>query len=337
MKLGIVGNGGIVQTVLPAIQNCGIETPALWCRNAQKGKAIIEKFGITTYFDDYKEFLKADSFDTVYIGLVNSLHYSYAKQALAAGKNVILEKPFCSTWAEAQDLLQAAKENGVYAVEAMLPFFNANADQIAEHLEEIGDLRIVTSVFAKYSSRYDAYRKGTVLPAFDPQLSGGALYDINVYNIALMVCLFGKPRYSYYLANLGENGMDTSGVLAMNYGGFKAVCIGTKDSTSPSGVTLTGTDGVITVESYPSLVRKISVTNRVTGESKRIDADLPENPYEMEFSAIRKAMEQKDDVQIYIWNQWTLEVMNLLMQARQDAGIVFPADEEVFSVSDEEW
>ena len=48
------------------------------------------------------------------IGLINSAHYSYAKQALLHGKNVILEKPFTGFYNEAQELQQIAEENKLF-------------------------------------------------------------------------------------------------------------------------------------------------------------------------------------------------------------------------------
>ena len=55
-------------------------------------------------YTDYQVFLGDDSFDTVYIGLTNTLHYQYAKDAILAGKHVIVEKPFTVSATEAKEL-----------------------------------------------------------------------------------------------------------------------------------------------------------------------------------------------------------------------------------------
>lgn len=47
------------------------------------------------------------------MSLINSVHHQYAKEALLAGKNAIVEKPFCPTYAEAKELADIAKEKGV--------------------------------------------------------------------------------------------------------------------------------------------------------------------------------------------------------------------------------
>ncbi len=51
------------------------------------------------------------------------------------------------------------------------------------------------------------------------------LRDLNIYNIHLLVGLFGKPNRVEYLPNV-ERGVDTSGILVLDYGNFKAVAIG---------------------------------------------------------------------------------------------------------------
>ena len=67
MKLGIAGNGGIVITALESLKNTDIEVTALWCRNAEKGMPLKEKYGIPALYTDYEEFLTNGDFDTVYV------------------------------------------------------------------------------------------------------------------------------------------------------------------------------------------------------------------------------------------------------------------------------
>ena len=68
--------------------------------------------------------------------------------------------------------------------------------------------------------------------------------DLNVYNIHFLTGLFGKPEAVSYHANV-ERGIDTSGILTMDYGSFQAVCIGAKDCQAPLVSTLQGDGGYI--------------------------------------------------------------------------------------------
>lgn len=67
----------------------------------------------------YDQALKETNADTVYVAVPNSLHYSFAKKALLAGKNVICEKPFTVKYDEFKELKQIAKEKQLILVEAI--------------------------------------------------------------------------------------------------------------------------------------------------------------------------------------------------------------------------
>lgn len=326
MKLGVAGNGMIVKTVLHELQDTDISTSALWCRNTERGKPVADAFGIERVYTDYDAFLQDDSYDTVYIGLANSVHYEFAMKAIQAHKNVIVEKPFTSTYREARRLYDVAVEKGVYLFEVMLTRYSDNYEAIVPHLDEIGDIRIVRCTFCQYSSRYDAYCAGDVKPAFDPALSGGALMDINVYNISFMTGLFGAPCGSYYMANIGYNGIDTSGILVMDYGSFKAVCTGAKDCSAENGLFIQGTKGWIKIPNRPGFISNVTLHLYSDGSDKCIDV-AEEKPYCKEFEKIAETIRKKDIGTMYNWLNASMQTMLVLENARQDAGIIFPADE----------
>ena len=97
MKLALIGTGKIIADALVALQPIdAIERRAIFARphSRAKGAALAAQYGIAAVYTDYAALLAQADIDTVYIGLVNSAHFSYGKQALEAGKNVIMEKPF---------------------------------------------------------------------------------------------------------------------------------------------------------------------------------------------------------------------------------------------------
>ncbi|MFP3480910.1 gfo/Idh/MocA family oxidoreductase, partial [Burkholderia sp. SIMBA_057] len=72
-------------------------------------------------------------------------------------------------------MIHAAKTNGVLLMEAMKTTFLPNFSMLQNHLHKIGPVRRFTASYCQYSSRYDAYKNGTVLNAFKPELSNGSL------------------------------------------------------------------------------------------------------------------------------------------------------------------
>lgn len=319
MKLGIVGNGGIVKMALHILKDTDIVVSSLWCRNAEKGKPLVEEYGIPSLYTDYDAFLKDDSFNTVYIGLINSLHYEYAKKAILAHKHVIVEKPFTSTYEQAKELYDLTKENNVFVFEAIMSRYSKNYQHIQKYLPCIGDIKMIQCNYSQYSSRYDAYLRHEVLPAFDPEEYGGALYDINVYNIHFVEGLFGKPVFTHYEANIGFNGADTSGTLIMRYPEYIAVCTGAKDSASHNGVMIQGTKGYIQMDSRPGIIQNISLHTKE--EERVIDIEKMQSPMKTEFEQIASIIAEKEYSTMMQWMLDSLEVMKILSNSRNEIGL----------------
>ncbi|MCD8084607.1 MAG: Gfo/Idh/MocA family oxidoreductase [Clostridiales bacterium] len=251
MKLGVVGNGLIVGWLFRDIKEIPeIRATALCVRekSREKGRELAEANGVSELYTDYEEFLAKGDFDTVYIGIANTMHYSYAKQALLAGKHVICEKPFTMTAAEARDLAELARERKLFLWEAFKIPYGPLYSAVKEHLPEIGEVRMVQCNYSQFSSRYERYQAGIITPAFDPECGGGSLYDLNLYNLHFVIGLFGKPDQVQYFANKGYNGIDTSGALILRFGPVLGVCTAAKDSGSPCYGFVQGTKGHIRIQ-----------------------------------------------------------------------------------------
>ena len=114
IKLGTIGSGDIVHSILDAVrQTEGIECAAIYSRSLEKGNALAEKYQVKSIYTDMQAFLADKEMNFVYIASPNSLHYEQTKMALLAGKNVICEKPFCVKLEEAKELDRLAKEKNL--------------------------------------------------------------------------------------------------------------------------------------------------------------------------------------------------------------------------------
>lgn len=109
MKLLIAGAGFIVSdflTITKDLKNTELVGITGTTSDLEHMKEYQEKYGIEKIYTDYDQALKETSADTVYIAVPNFLHYSFAKKALLAGKNVICEKPFTVKYDEFKELKQ---------------------------------------------------------------------------------------------------------------------------------------------------------------------------------------------------------------------------------------
>ena len=245
MRVGITGAGMTVPWFLEAAELIPeMEIGALFARKEEKRKELCEKYHIPAAYDSYEKLLADESLDVLYLPLPNSLHYSFAKQALEAGKHLIMEKPFTVTYAEAKELAELAESKGLLLFEAVTNQYNPNYEKVMELLPGLGDMKIVQLNYSQYSSRYDAFKQGIVAPVFDPEKAGGALLDLNVYNIHFVTGLFGEPQSVHYYPNM-ERGVDTSGILILEYPSFKCSCIAAKDCGAPLSINIQGDKGCI--------------------------------------------------------------------------------------------
>lgn len=269
MKLGIIGTGKIVVEALGAMEPLHeIQRNAIFARphSRENGEALAAKYAIPEVYTDYEKLLAEADIDTVYIGLINSVHYSYAKKALVNGKNVILEKPFTGTYEEAQELFDFGREKGLFVFEAITVLHSDVIEKMRACLPKIGKIRMMLANYSQYSSRYDRYLSGEVDPSFDLKKMGGALRDINVYNLHYAVDLFGEPLKSQYFPNTGFNGVDTSGTMILEYDGFSAVCTGAKDSDSPCFVQIQGEKGYMRIDGKPNAASNLTIVITEEGE-----------------------------------------------------------------------
>ncbi|EHJ00890.1 oxidoreductase domain protein [Clostridium sp. DL-VIII] len=329
MRLGIMGSGMIVKDFLsinPPLEN--LELTAICGRKSSEGiiTELKNKYNIKEIFYDYDELLKCD-LDAIYIALPNNLHFEFAKKALEANKNVIVEKPFTSTYKEALILSDLAKEKKLFVFEAITNQYLPNYKKIKELLPTLGNIKIVQCNYSQYSSRYDKFKVGNVLPAFDPKFSGGALMDLNIYNIHYAVGLFGKPKNVEYHANV-ERGIDTSGVLLLDYGNFKCVCIGAKDCRAPIANNIQGDEGCIYQDTPANVCERFELIKN-DGTSTVINENNYEHRMANEFIEFADMIENNDLEGCYRMLEHSLIVSEVQTIARKKGGIVFPADDDI--------
>ena len=325
MNIGILGTGSIARTMAAEFA----KVPAFRCeavcsRQQATGEALAQQFGIPKVYTDYDAMLADPDIELVYIATPNSLHYAQTKAALLAGKNVLCEKPFVLTVAEADELIALAKEKHLFLFEAITTAHHPNYALAKQYLDDIGSLRIVSCTFCQYSSRYDAFCAGETPPVFDPACAGGALMDLGVYNVSYIVGLFGEPNQVHYTANV-ERGIDTSGILTMDYTGFKAVSMAAKDCAAPARCIIQGTKGYIQQKSTANCCGGITFhPNEGKEEHYNLNGGRPREA--AEFETFARAMESGDQELCTRMQDTSIAVSRVLTVARRSAGIRFPGE-----------
>lgn len=318
MKLTVVGTGKIVEEALPIITATnGIQVQALVStpRSQEKAKALADHYQIQDLYTDLEEALTNPNTDTVYVATPNHLHYEMTKAALLAGKHVICEKPFTLKEAQAQELAEIAKRKQLILLEAITNLYLENFAVLKEELANLGDIKIVDCNYSQYSSRYDAFKEGVIAPAFDPEKGGGALRDLNIYNIHLVVALFGEPTSVDYLPNM-ERGVDTSGILILDYTDFKVVCIAAKDCSAEVRTTIQGNKGSMIVAGESNTLPQVQVTENGI-EPRVINKNGSEHRMAAEFRVFQAIIDERDFERAQEALDHSLKVMKVLDLASQ--------------------
>lgn len=328
MKIAAAGTGFIAKEVLPQLADWGWTVEAICStpRSEEKAKALAEQCGGTArVYTDFSTMLDSETVDAVYLCVPNHLHHSFVKAALTKGVNVIVEKPIASNDREALELAELARSKQLFFYEAISTLYHPNFHKLRELLPLLGEIKLVSCNFSQYSSRYDRFLSGDIAPVFDPVQSGGALMDLNLYNLHYLIGLFGVPKSVGYQPNI-QKGIDTSGVLTLDYGRFQAVSIAAKDCGAPCFYTIQGTKGYL-FQSTPANTCGEILLHLNNGTEQRFDASTPSR-LEPEFRHFLKEMAAGDLQSCYRTLEQSLDVCRVQTEARTGAGIYFPADIE---------
>lgn len=321
MNICAIGTGAITTSMLAEFARSDVlHCTAIYSRKEETGRAMADRFGIPTVYTDMEKMLSDPAIDMVYVASPNCFHYPQAKAALLAGKHVLCEKPFAPTVAEAQELITLAKENGLFLFEAITTAHHPHYAQVKQWLPRLGDLKTVICTFCQYSSRYPALLAGKASPVLDHAYAGGALMDINLYNIHFVVGLFGAPKSVRYFPNRHETGVDTSGLLLLEYEHFCCQCVGAKDCAAQNGVQIVGEAGNLTVT--PSSSNCQNVTLNLRNQPQQTVA-LTENPWYYEVQDIGAIIAAGDLAGCHRALDTTLQVVAVLEQARTYAKFDF--------------
>lgn len=329
MKLGIIGAGMIAQEVLTfigEIENIEVVAIAATPRSAEKLRNFSEKYGISKYYTAYEELLANPEIEVVYVALPNNLHYEVMDKALDAGKDIICEKPFTANVNQALKIFKKAEAKGKIILEATSNRFIPNALRVKEEISKLGKIKIVSFNYSQYSSRYDRFKAGDIAPAFSLENAGGALMDLNIYNIDYVINLFGRPKDVRYFPNIDKS-IDTSGICLLDYEDFKAVCIGAKDSSASLINTIQGEEGTIEIPGAINNFGSYKI-KKTGGDYEEFNENEEKSRLYYEFVEFEKIIRARDMERVEKLKEITLITAETLNQARIEAGIFFPADSD---------
>lgn len=165
----------------------GFYISAVMQRNAQK-----ETKHTYTVVNTLEEILNDPAIELVIVNTPNESHYSYTREALQAGKHVIVEKPFTVTSKEADDLISLAKkQNKILTV-----FQNRRWDGDFLTVQKVVENKLVGKL-VEFEAHYDRFRNYIEANTWkeESKPGGGILYNLGSHMLDQVLVLFGLPVY----------------------------------------------------------------------------------------------------------------------------------------------
>jgi predicted dehydrogenase len=245
IRWGILATGAIAGKFVSDLSLVpDAEVTAVGSRSQEAADRFAAAHGIPRAYGSWEALATDPDVDVVYVATPHSAHHAASLVCLRAGKAVLCEKPFTLTLAQAEELVEAARSNGVFLMEAMwtrcFPAIHTICGLVAD-----GAIGEVTAVHADLglSGDFDVTHR---LRA--PELGGGALLDLGVYPVTFAHVILGAPERIEAWARLSPEGVDENTGMILGYAsGALATLTCSFIGRTPRTAAITGTRGRIEI------------------------------------------------------------------------------------------
>ncbi|WP_413698540.1 Gfo/Idh/MocA family protein [Psychromonas sp. KJ10-10] len=320
---GIIAPGGIAQQF--AIGLTAVEGASLYSvagRSIDKAQAFAEKHNAEKYYDDYQAFLADDKLDAIYIATPHPFHKEFAMMCLEAGKAVLCEKPIAMNESELSEMIECAKQNNVFFMEAVWTRFLPATVKIRQLLADkvIGEITRLTADFAFNASK-------EIRRLYEPELGGGALLDVGIYPVNYATMILGNtPKQILSTAYLGETGVDERASIILDYGnGVMANLYCGITTFAKNEAVIYGEKGVITVHDFWQS-QKLRISYFDEREDEVIELPHAQNGYCYEAQEVMSLLaENKKESEIMSLED-SMAVMQIMDKLRADWGLKYPME-----------
>ncbi len=325
IKWGIIGTGRIAHTFATALQVVtNSELAAVGSRDMEKATQFASEFQIPKAYGSYEDLMKDPEVDVVYIATPHNLHETNTLLALNHHKHVLCEKPMGVNLQESTRMIEKAKTENLFLMEALWSRFLPNIIKTKEIVTsgEIGEVKLMTVFFSLRSKNGPEHRH------FNIDLCGGSILDIGIYNIFLSLFLLGKPQQFTAIAGLSEQGGDNSSSYTFRYNNDTlSVMYSSFMGESPIVAEIHGTKGKVTLEHLWFCPGKVKV-NYLDGRENIFEFNVKSNGYEYEAEEVATCiLAGKTQSDLWSWSD-SKQLMSMMDAIRKECGITYPAHDK---------
>lgn len=224
LRWGILSTGKISRAFADHLRHSRTgKLHAVASRAPEPARAFADEYGAAAAYGSYDELLDDPDVQAVYISTPHPMHLAWAVRAAGAGKHILCEKPLAMNRAGAGQIVEAARQAGVFLMEAFMYRCHPQTDAIRSIIREgrLGEVRAVESVFG-FTPEYNPHDR-----LFNKALGGGCILDVGCYPISFSRMVaglaqgkdFAEPEKLCGCRHMAPTGVDQHAVASMQFSG----------------------------------------------------------------------------------------------------------------------
>jgi predicted dehydrogenase len=346
LQWGIIGPGSIARVFCNGLRFSKTgELAAVASRDAERAKQFAAMFGCEKVHSSYDALLADDAIDAVYVSTVHPAHQEWVIKAAQAGKHVLVEKPMGVNLAQVTAMVDAAKQNDVFLMEAFMYRCHPQIEKMVSLIQDkaIGEVRVIRSAFGFHAGFNPESR------AYNRELAGGGIMDVGCYPASMARLVAGAAVGKSFLdptevkatGVIGETGVDyyTTAVLKFEQDIIAQISTGVACNL-PSELTVFGSEGILSLaqpwlpsspcrnarEALPldTAFPSSEIHLQRKGQTETIVVDVDRDLFTLEADMVANHIDARQ-APVASWDD-SLGNMKVLDQWRAEIGLVYSQD-----------
>lgn len=182
-------------------------------RSLDNAQQFARDLGFEKAYGSYEEMVNDPAVDVVYIASPHSHHCEHTLLCLNHQKAVLCEKAFAINLKEVDQMIDAARQNNTFLMEAFWTRFQPSFQKALEIIRsgELGKLKMIHSDFA-FNAEYNPEKR-----LYNVDLGGGSLLDIGIYPVFMSLMALGKPSEIKTMPSFCPTGAEESILMSFRY------------------------------------------------------------------------------------------------------------------------
>lgn len=250
---GIIGAGSIARVFANGLRFSKTgRLEAIASRTAGKADALADLFDVAKRYNSYEDILADSAIDAVYISTIHPAHLEPVVMAAKAGKHILVEKPIAMNAEEAAKMVDAARANDVFLMEAFMYRCHPQIAKMVELIQDgaIGDVLVVRSTFGYHAGFNPDSR------AYNRELGGGGILDVGCYPASMVRLVAGAAAGKPFLdpvefkatGVVGPTGVDHYTTATLKFENDVVAEIATAVACNlPPDTVIYGSEGILSV------------------------------------------------------------------------------------------